>query len=142
LWGASLGVQGTSRAQDNLRVILSSPGVEAIVLPANEFLLSFAPKAFDEQGDLVDAKTICFLEECFNNFVQMLNTINGNAQTKVEWSATYDTVILGFGVAGATAARFAADAGAQVLLVDAAPYGHEGGNTRYAGQVVGTGVPM
>lgn len=139
MWGASLGVQGTSRAQDNLRVILSSPGVEAIVLPANEFLLSFAPKAFDEQGDLVDAKTICFLEECFNNFVQMLNTINGNAQTKVEWSATYDTVILGFGVAGATAARFAADAGAQVLLVDAAPYGHEGGNTRYAGQVVGTG---
>lgn len=50
---------------------------------------------------------------------------------------TYDVVVLGFGGAGATAARFAADSGAKVLLVDSAPEGHEGGNTRYSGQVVG-----
>lgn len=37
------------------------------------------------------------------------------------WDAEYDVVVLGFGGAGATAARFAADEGAKVLLVDAAP---------------------
>lgn len=33
------------------------------------------------------------------------------------WDAEYDVVVLGFGGAGATAARFAADEGAKVLLV-------------------------
>ncbi len=53
-----------------------------------------------------------------------------------EWDADYDVIVLGFGGAGATAARFAADNGAKVLLVDAAPFGHEGGNTRYSAQHV------
>lgn len=57
--------------------------------------------------------------------------------TDMQFDAKYDVVVLGFGGAGATAARFAADAGAKVLLVDSAPEGHEGGNTRYAGQLVG-----
>ncbi|WEV50400.1 FAD-binding protein [Lactobacillus sp. ESL0731] len=56
----------------------------------------------------------------------------------IAWDATYDVVVLGFGGAGATAARFAADNGANVLLVDAAPEGHEGGNTRYSAQLIGT----
>lgn len=55
------------------------------------------------------------------------------------YAATYDVIVVGFGAAGATAARFAADNGAKVLLIDKAPKGHEGGNTRYAGQVVLTG---
>lgn len=55
------------------------------------------------------------------------------------WDATYDVAVLGFGGAGATAARFAADNGAKVLIVDSAPEGHEGGNTRYAGQVIASG---
>lgn len=59
--------------------------------------------------------------------------LNGN----LRFAATYDVIVLGFGGAGATAARFAADEGARVLLVDSAPEGHEGGNTRYSGQVVG-----
>lgn len=54
-----------------------------------------------------------------------------------KFEAEYDVIVLGFGGAGATAARFAADHGKKVLLVDAAPFGHEGGNTRYAGQIVG-----
>lgn len=54
------------------------------------------------------------------------------------WKANYDVVVLGFGGAGATAARFAADNGAKVLIVDAAPYGHEGGNTRYSAQLIAT----
>ncbi|MBP2057203.1 succinate dehydrogenase/fumarate reductase flavoprotein subunit [Lactobacillus colini] len=52
----------------------------------------------------------------------------------MKWNAAYDVLVLGFGGAGATAARFAADHGSKVLLVDAAPYGHEGGNTRYSAQ--------
>ncbi|WEV40020.1 FAD-binding protein [Lactobacillus sp. ESL0681] len=53
------------------------------------------------------------------------------------FDTSYDVVVLGFGGAGATAARFAADNGAKVLIVDSAPEGHEGGNTRYSGQMVG-----
>lgn len=59
-------------------------------------------------------------------------------QNDIDWDANYDVVVLGFGGAGATAARFAADNGAKVLLVDAAPEGHEGGNTRYSAQAIGT----
>lgn len=56
--------------------------------------------------------------------------------SNIKWNADYDVLVLGFGGAGGTAARFAADNGAKVLLVDAAPYGHEGGNTRYSAQHV------
>ena len=54
-------------------------------------------------------------------------------ETKVAWDAIYDVIVIGFGGAGAGAARFAADNDAKVLLIDAAPEGSEGGNTRYAG---------
>ena len=59
-----------------------------------------------------------------------------NSDSKTKWNADYDVLILGFGGAGGTAARFAADKDSHVLLVDAAPYGHEGGNTRYSAQHV------
>lgn len=49
-------------------------------------------------------------------------------------------MVIGFGLAGAVAARCAADAGAQVLLCDAAPEGQEGGSTRFAVQMVCSGV--
>ncbi len=52
----------------------------------------------------------------------------------IAWDGTYDVVVIGFGLAGAVAARCAADAGAQVLLCDAAPEGQEGGNSRFCGQ--------
>lgn len=52
----------------------------------------------------------------------------------VKWDAEYDVVIAGYGFAGAAAAVSAADAGARVLLVEKAPYGKEGGNSRYAHQ--------
>ncbi|AVK63873.1 FAD-binding dehydrogenase [Lactobacillus sp. CBA3606] len=134
--GTSLGIQGTSRAQDELRLILNAPGVGATVLPGNEFMLSFAPKAFNEQGSLVDPHTVNFLERCFANFTQLVKSqINGPALT-VKWQGNYDVIVLGFGGAGASAARFAADNGAHVLVVEAAPYGREGGNTRYSAQHV------
>lgn len=56
-----------------------------------------------------------------------------------DWDATYDVVVIGYGLAGATAARHAADAGAKVLLVDGAPEGGEGGNTKYAKQLLASG---
>lgn len=57
----------------------------------------------------------------FERVVSMLQKMN-----QVKWDYQYDTVVIGFGGAGATAARFAADAHAKVLLTDAAPNGHEG----------------
>lgn len=51
----------------------------------------------------------------------------------LKWDAVYDVVVVGFGGAGASAARFAADNGSRVLLIDSAPKESAGGNTRYAG---------
>lgn len=134
--GTSLGIQGTSRAQSDLRTILNAPGVDAITLPGNEFMLSFAPNAFNAQGELTDQKTISFLESCFGHFTQMINTLSGGNHLNIKWDGNYDVIVLGFGGAGATAARFAADKGSKVLIVEAAPFGREGGNTRYSAQHV------
>lgn len=57
-------------------------------------------------------------------------------QTPVHFDTVYDVIVVGFGGAGATAARFAADEGAKVLLLDSAPERHEGGNTRYSDQAI------
>lgn len=57
----------------------------------------------------------------------------------VEWDGAYDVVVIGFGGAGAIAAKNAAEAGAKVLIVEKAPEGHEGGNTRYSGQMFAYG---
>ena len=59
-----------------------------------------------------------------------------------EWDYSYDVVVVGYGVAGGTAARHAAEAGAHVLLCDAAPEGMEGGNSKYAGQLIGAGTDL
>ena len=48
---------------------------------------------------------------------------------------TYDVVVIGYGAAGGTAAFYAAKNGAKVLLVDSAPEGEEGGNSRFCGQI-------
>lgn len=56
----------------------------------------------------------------------------------IAWDAQYDVVVIGFGGAGGVSAITAADAGAETLILEKAPKGDEGGNTRYAGQFVGT----
>jgi len=142
LVGTSLGVQGTCRAQEDLRNVLNAPGVDALVLPGNEFMLSYAPKAFDQDRNLTDAPSIKFLERCFANFQQFIKMQSGNPTLNIKWHGNYDVIVLGFGGAGASAARFAADNGSRVLLVDAAPFGHEGGNTRYSAQHVVTGESL
>ena len=50
------------------------------------------------------------------------------------WDHEADVVIVGFGGAGAAAAITANDLGARVLMLEKAPEGEEGGNTRVAGQ--------
>ena len=50
------------------------------------------------------------------------------------WDRQADVVVVGFGAAGAAAAITVNDAGAKVILLEKAPQGHEGGNTRVAGQ--------
>jgi len=71
-----------------------------------------------------------------------MNKITGTNpnSSNTRWDANYDVIVLGFGGAGATAARFAADNGSKVLLVDSAPEGHEGGNTRYSAQMISNGT--
>jgi succinate dehydrogenase/fumarate reductase flavoprotein subunit len=61
---------------------------------------------------------------------------SGSFLNMISWDAEYDVVVAGYGGAGATAAVTAADAGAKVLLLEKGPLGHEGGNTRYALQLV------
>jgi succinate dehydrogenase/fumarate reductase flavoprotein subunit len=50
------------------------------------------------------------------------------------WDQEADVVVVGFGGAGAAAAITAHDLGAKVLMLEKAPEGEEGGNTRVAGQ--------
>ena len=52
-----------------------------------------------------------------------------------KWNREADVVILGYGGAGASVAITAADAGAKVLIIEKAPRGEEGGNTRVSGNL-------
>src|SRR5262249_52643916 len=51
-----------------------------------------------------------------------------------EWDVETDVVVAGFGAAGFAASVSAHDLGAQVLILEKAPEGEHGGNTRVAGQ--------
>lgn len=63
-------------------------------------------------------------------------------ESSINWDAEYDVVVVGYGAAGAVSAITAADDGAKVLLIDKAPKGEEGGNSKYCGQIVmGTDDP-
>ncbi|HEY1258763.1 MAG TPA: FAD-binding protein [Stellaceae bacterium] len=50
------------------------------------------------------------------------------------WDVDTDVVVVGFGAAGVAAAVTAHDLGAKVLILEKAPEGEHGGNTRVAGQ--------
>ena len=51
-----------------------------------------------------------------------------------QWDMEADVVVVGFGAAGVAAAVTAHDLGAQVVILEKAPQGQHGGNTRVAGQ--------
>lgn len=44
-------------------------------MPGNEFLLSNAKTAFNETGDLRDAKTVAFLEQILQKFLKFVRVI-------------------------------------------------------------------
>lgn len=73
--GASYFSQGSSRAQLSLRQILDSPGVNALVMPGNEFLLGNVKEAFDAQGDLKDQGTIDFLGSVLAKFCEWVQVL-------------------------------------------------------------------
>lgn len=58
--------QGTARSQLRLKTILLSPGFGAQVFNGDEFMMGFAPKQFDENGNFVDEGTIKFLNHFFD----------------------------------------------------------------------------
>jgi succinate dehydrogenase/fumarate reductase flavoprotein subunit len=51
-----------------------------------------------------------------------------------QWDIETDVVVAGFGAAGFAASVTAHDLGAKVLILEKAPDGQHGGNTRVAGQ--------
>ena len=51
-----------------------------------------------------------------------------------KWDEEADVVVVGFGAAGMAASVAAHELGAKVILLEKAPEGKEGGNTRVAGQ--------
>ncbi|WP_071131181.1 NAD(P)H-dependent oxidoreductase [Enterococcus timonensis] len=83
--GASYYDQGSSRAQLHLRQILDAPGVNAMVMPGNEFLLGNVKDAFDQNGDLISEGTIKFLTLCIDKFIQFVNVAKAmNAPLEVK----------------------------------------------------------
>lgn len=74
--GASYFAYGSSRAQLHLRQVLDAPGVNAVVLPGNEFVLGDVKKVFDDFNNLKDSGTVTFLEDCLDNFVTFVRIIN------------------------------------------------------------------
>lgn len=76
--GASYGRLGTSRAQQHLRDILTSPWLRARAL-ASEYLLDGSLTAFDDNGDLVDPADVEALDSHFAEFqafTQIIKDVN------------------------------------------------------------------
>jgi NAD(P)H-dependent FMN reductase len=73
--GTSLGKMGTVFAQEHLRQIMNAPGLDAYVLPGNQFVLGPAAANFDENDNLSDPGTVKFLEIVFQNFITYMETV-------------------------------------------------------------------
>ena len=87
LVGCSLGKLGSVYAQENLRQILASPGLDAAVLSSHQFLLGQAAENFDAAGDLTNPATIAWLTQCFENFqdfAQAMKPLRDKALAKLQ----------------------------------------------------------
>lgn len=75
--GTSYGIQGSSRAQEDVREILLSPDMSANVLPGNEVLIGGAANNFDKNsGDLTNETYIKQLDAMMDNFVKFVVQAN------------------------------------------------------------------
>jgi succinate dehydrogenase/fumarate reductase flavoprotein subunit len=60
--------------------------------------------------------------------------VEAKSSVSANWDREVDVVIVGYGAAGAATAITAHDAGAKVIILEKAPEGEEGGNSRVAAQ--------
>lgn len=91
--GASLGRQGTNNAQEHLRQIMDAPGLDALVLPGNQFLVGPAAENIDMQNDeLTDPRTVQFLETIFANFMTFTTLLQAMRTTGVDRTKATPTV--------------------------------------------------
>src|SRR5687768_3820904 len=81
-----------------------------------------------ERGDKIKRPSVTF------EFRSRMRSIVRQPWLPEKWDREADVVVVGFGGAGAAAAITAHDLGAKVLMLEKAPEGEEGGNTRIAGQ--------
>lgn len=63
------------------------------------------------------------------------STASSSPNLPEKWDKEVDVIVVGFGGAGAATAITAHDAEANVLILEKAPEGHEGGNTRVSGNM-------
>src|ERR1700746_2930875 len=61
-------------------------------------------------------------------------TMGHDTSVPHKWTVEADVVVVGFGAAGVAASVTAHDLGAKIVILEKAPEGQEGGNTRVAGQ--------
>ena len=73
--GASYLDQGTSRSQLHLRQILEAPGIDALVMPGQEFLLGNCKEAINANGDLVEPSTVSFLKGSLEKFMKYVESV-------------------------------------------------------------------
>lgn len=63
--GTSPLAQGSGRSQTRLKNILAAPGFSCPVFNGDEFMLGLASKAFNEDGEIKDGRTLEFLDHFF-----------------------------------------------------------------------------
>lgn len=95
--GGSYQIQGSSRAQLHLRQVLDAPGVNANVMPGNEFLMGNIHEQFDNEGNINNEGTISFLGQTFDKFkrfTEVSNLLNVPEEIRFE-PGTYSVSVPG-----------------------------------------------
>jgi len=73
IMGATMGTLGTVRAQQHLRDILFSSGINSPLLPGNEVYIGQVHEKMDDAGNLTHDPTIKFLDLVADNFINWMN---------------------------------------------------------------------
>lgn len=85
IMGASIDEGGPSQALLHLQQILSAPDVRALVMPEHPFQLGQVDQLFDDNHDLIDAKTIDLLKRSVGKFIHYVQSLEQDqSNTRVE----------------------------------------------------------